>query len=178
MLRNYFLIAFLFFYFIYISISAKEHCIKPTRETKSKATISLEKLIKIAILDVLFVRPTSFYHDTFLAITPVPLQFILLIFHLTNCFPFSRRQFYLHMWEKWKKPRYVDQITDRNICSSSSDTSIINLENFVYFSIYFYFFIFFGFFVNSICTYDYRYKSMDHKLRLASNQWHLTIITK
>lgn len=47
----------------------RNHCIKLTRETKTKATISLEKLIQIAAKRVLLPQPTSLFHrDTLLAI--------------------------------------------------------------------------------------------------------------
>lgn len=47
----------------------RNHCIKLSKETKTKATISLEKLIQIVTRRVFLLQPTSLFHrDTLLTI--------------------------------------------------------------------------------------------------------------
>lgn len=169
-----------------------------TDERETKSTISLEKLVKIAtsrilfcLLDIFFF---FFYHDICIFrdwFTPVPLRFIHSAYRLTNCFPFSERQFVIRT--RGRNETAHDAFIEWRPFDSQCLLSLgrrfgrydYNLHrSTLFFRIFNFLLSIFrfnscDFFVNSICTYDYRYKIMvDHKSRVASNQWHLTIITK
>lgn len=121
---------------------SNDYRIKLTRETKSKATISLEKLVKIATSRVSS-SPNFPRYDPRDRFTPVPLQrfYIPAAYRSADRFPFSRRQFHLHntRGNKRKSPRCVDRMTIRNALLSRLTTSNLGLSRL-------YFFMFFTFF--------------------------------
>lgn len=84
------------------------HCIKLTRETKTKATISLEKLVKIATKRVLLARWTFLITTHYSrSISPPPRCNFLQRNCSVNCFLLPGRQFYSHTWKKRKSPRCI-----------------------------------------------------------------------
>lgn len=87
------------------------HCIKLTRETKTKATISLEKLIKIATKRVLLARSIFLIMIHYSrSIKPLFRYYLFHSFSITARLTVSyypEGSFIFHTWKKRKNPRCI-----------------------------------------------------------------------